>query len=97
KRMEKELRSEPREQIALPLSGANGVGGATVNISATGLFFEICSEEQLGSEVDVTVELDVGGRAFALKCHGQVVRVERHANRIGLAIKMQDSQLESAS
>lgn len=95
--MKEELRSEPRERVALPISASDGVGGATRDVSATGLYLELCSDEPLGTQIDLTVELDVGGRMILLKCHGQVVRVERNANRVGLAIKMQDSRLESAA
>jgi len=94
--MKEELRSEPRERIALPISASDGVGGATCDVSATGLYLELCSKEPLGSEIDLTVELDLGDRTVLLRCHGQVVRVERRANRIGLAVKVQDSRLESA-
>ncbi|BAL24469.1 PilZ domain-containing protein [Azoarcus sp. KH32C] len=91
--MKEELRSEPREQIALPLSGDGGVGGATRDISASGLYFELNSDAPIGNEVNVTVELTVAGRAFALNCQGKVVRIEQHAGRTGMAIRIRACRL----
>lgn len=92
--METELRSEVREQIALPLSAEDGVGGATRDISASGLFFELNSDAPLGSEVDFTVELTLADRSYALKGHGEIIRVEQHAGRTGLAVRITRSTLQ---
>lgn len=95
--MKKELRSEVRERIALPLSAGDGVGGATRDISASGLFFELNSDAPLGSEVDFTIELTLADRTFALKGHGDIVRIEKHAGRTGLAVRIQASRLEAGN
>lgn len=93
--MRKEHRSEPREQVELPVRLAEGGTGTTRDVSATGLFFEIDCEQPLGSAIELTVELNVDGRAMLMKCHGQVVRVEKLDGRTGVAVKMQRSRLEA--
>ena len=93
--MKNEHRSEPREQVELPVRLAEGGTGTTRDVSATGLFFEIDCEQPLGSAIELTVELNVDGRAMLMKCHGQVVRVEKLDGRTGVAVKMQRSRLEA--
>ena len=95
--MQADLRTEPREAIALPLHLASGERGVTRDISATGLFFEIDCSHPLGSELDLTVELNLDGRAVRLECRGQVVRVEHAGERTGVAVKMLASRLESTA
>ena len=94
--MRKEHRGEAREQVELPIRLADGAGGVTQNISASGLLFEVDCSKPLGSEIDLTVELQMDNRTLYLKCHGKVVRVESHGNRTGIAVQMLSSHLQAA-
>jgi hypothetical protein len=41
------------------------------------------------------VELDAPGRKMMLKCRGEIVRVEPHGERVGVAVKIEESVLEA--
>ncbi len=90
-----EKRIENREQLALPVVLAGGGMGKTHNISTTGLFFETESAYQPGSQIDLTIDLSTVGRPFFLKASGEVLRTKDLGERMGVAVKLLKSRLET--
>ena len=90
-----EKRVEHREQIALPVMLAGGGKGTTHNLSTTGLFFETESGYQVGSQIDLTIDLSTVGRPFFLKANGEVIRTQDLGERVGVAVRMLETKLES--
>ena len=93
-RMKNELRTEPREAVNLSLKLGDGVSAVTRDISATGLFFETCSAQQVGNLINVEIDLDTPGGPMKLKAQGQIVRIESQDGRTGVGVKLLSSRLE---
>jgi len=91
--MGNEYRTEAREQVSLPLKLDGGLGAVTRDISASGLFFETSSEQQVGNLIDVEIDLDTPSGPMKLKAQGQIVRIESHGRRIGVGVKLLSSRL----
>lgn len=89
-----EARTETREQIAVPVRLADGATGTTRNLSASGLFFETGRARRVGSLVELSIDLGIGGRPLVLKGRGQVLRVEPLDGSSGLAVRLLESRLE---
>lgn len=70
--------------------------GITRDVSASGIFFETDASFAVGSEIDLSVELDTPGGKMLLKAHGNVVRVEHRDAKIGVAVKITESKMEPA-
>lgn len=92
--MTNEHRTEPREQIRLPVGLVGGQQTVTRDISATGLFFEMDSVQQVGSLIDLEIELDTPGGPMKLKAQGQIMRIEQQAGKTGVGVKLLNSRLE---
>lgn len=90
-----EKRVEHREQIALPVMLAGGGKGTTHNLSTTGLFFETENGYQVGSQIDLTIDLSTVGRPFFLKATGEVLRKEDLGRKTGVAVKFLKSKLQA--
>ena len=90
-----EKRVERRISVALPVSldEVGGFAAVTRDVSASGLFLETDAELVPGSVVRLIVELDTPAGSRILKCHGNVVRVERLENRLGFGVKLSESTL----
>jgi hypothetical protein len=86
-------RIEPREQVTLSLQLIGGGNGVTRDISASGLYFETDSEQQVGSLIDFEIELDTPGGPMKFKAQGQIVRIEPQGGRIGAGVKLLASRL----
>ena len=86
-------RIEPREQVTLSLQLIGGGNGVTRDISASGLYFETDSEQQVGNLIDFEIELDTPGGPMKFKAQGQIVRVEQQDGRAGLGVKLLASRL----
>ena len=93
--MEKEHRIEPRVPSSLPMQLDSGVSAVLRDISASGLFYEITSAQHVGDVVNVEIDLDTPGGLMKLKAQGQVVRIEAHGDRTGVAVKLLTSRLEA--
>lgn len=92
--MTPEHRTEPREPIKLPLQMSDGMNAVTRDISATGLFIEMDSTRQVGGLINLEIELDTPGGPMKLKAQGQIMRIERRAERTGVGVKLLNSRLE---
>ena len=86
-------RIEPREQVTLSLQLIGGGKGVIRDISASGLYFETDSEQQVGGLIDFEIELDTPGGPMKFKAQGQIVRIESQGGRIGAGVKLLSSRL----
>mgnify|MGYP001369078336 CR=1 FL=1 len=91
--MSKGKRTEERVAVELPVHVGDATG-TTRDISATGMFFELDASHTLGTTVDLTVEMDTPGGKMLLKCHGNVIRVIPHGDKVGVAVKMTEMTME---
>ena len=91
--MKDAYRTEPREQVTLSLQLIGGGNGVTRDISASGLYFETDSEQQVGSLIDFEIELDTPGGPMKFKAQGQIVRIEPLGGRTGAGVKLLASRL----
>ena len=87
-----ENRIDPRESLSLPLRLGDGVQGLTRNISASGLYFEIRGDHQLGGTL--FFELDLGEAKVKFTAEGRIVRVEHREGCTGIAVKLVSPRLE---
>jgi hypothetical protein len=90
-----ENRREPRVAVAHPVRVANTLG-ITRDISTTGVFFEINVPMCLGDEINFVIEMGRQGVNFVLKCVGKIVRLENLSDKLGVAVSITDSIMESA-
>lgn len=90
----KELRGENRVPISLPASIAND-NCITRDVSASGVFLEANSSFDKGERVDFTIEFDSPGGKLTLKCTGEVIRLEKRNDKIGVAVKIVNSVMSS--
>jgi hypothetical protein len=86
-------RKEERVSASLPVHLGTATG-ITKDISASGIFFETDASYAVDSTISFTVELDTPGGKMLLKCRGDIVRVERHDDRVGVAVKITESTME---
>lgn len=91
--MKDTLRIEPREQVTLSLQLIGGGNGVTRDISASGLYFETDSEQQVGRLIDFEIELDAPGGPMKFRAQGQIVRIESLGDRAGVGVKLLASRL----
>jgi hypothetical protein len=81
----------------LSLQLAGGSKGVTSDVSASGLFFETDSRQQVGSLIDFEIELSTPGGPMKLKAQGTVVRIKSNGGRIGVGVKLLGSRLEAVT
>jgi hypothetical protein len=81
--------------MACPVSLPGGSTGMTRDISASGIYFETDHEPIGEAPLAFAVEFknDMGA-GMTLRCRGQVLRVERNGNRVGVAARILESRLE---
>ena len=93
KQIRRKAKKRRGERVAgsLPVYQAKG-NGKTRDISATGIFFETEAHFEPGSTIDLIVDLDAPAdrhqRRRLLKYQGEIVRVEQHGTRVGVAVKI---------
>jgi hypothetical protein len=92
---EKNSRQEERVPVVLPVNVGNDAY-ITRDVSASGVFFETNSTFNLGENIDFEIEFDSPGGKLMLKCNGQIVRVEDRNGKVGVAVKIVDSVMQSA-
>lgn len=82
-------RSGDRFGIALPIT-MDDVEGETLDISETGILFEIAADSQpeVGARVRLTLDYSMDGRAFRTRCEAEVVRVERVGGKVNVATRL---------
>ena len=87
-----EKRAAERVQSAL-LVRSGGVTGVTRDVSASGIFFEIDRTYDVGKKIRFVVELDSPTGKMHLNCTGSIVRVQDMGSKVGVAVKIVESQL----
>ena len=71
--------------------------GITRDVSASGLFFWISKSAcELGEFVSFSVELKRPVGTMMLRCQGDVVRMEPRTTKIGVAVRIMESQMKLA-
>lgn len=89
-------RKDERIVTALPVK-LGGAIGLTRDVSAAGIFFEIDAACTVGSDISFEVELETPTGKIILKCKGNIVRTESRENKLGVAVKINESMLESVA
>jgi hypothetical protein len=84
---------EDRVEATLPVF-VNNKQGLTKDINSTGLFFEINEDYQLGSKIDLEVEINTSGGILKLICQGEVVRLEKKDGKLGVGAKILIQEIE---
>ena len=87
-----EQRREERVPAALDVT-LDGAKGVTRDVSASGIFFETDAEYAAGSDISFSVNLETPGGKMVLNCKGAIVRVERGADRLGVAVRITESSI----
>jgi len=90
-----ENRREERFQAALRVDLGDATG-VTRDVSASGIFFETDAALADDSPISFAIDIDTPGGRMVLSCQGEIVRVERKAGRMGVAVKILDSVLRPA-
>jgi hypothetical protein len=76
----------------LPLR-AGGAAGVTRDVSESGIFFETDASHAPGSRISLFIDVDTPGGRITLECSGDIVRVERHATRVGVAVRITETTI----
>lgn len=88
-------RGDERITTSFPVT-VNGSAGKTRDISASGIFFEVDENTELGSKIHFSVQLDTPGGLLKLVCEGEVIRLEKRDGKLGVAAKIISQEMESA-
>ena len=87
------MRREKRIPATMPVRIANAGSGVTRDISASGIFLEMESDTVPGDSIDMTLDFTTPAGKLQFNCQGVIVRVEQSGDRVGIAVKISDSQL----
>ncbi|NOU01905.1 MAG: PilZ domain-containing protein [Gallionella sp.] len=90
-----ELRNEERVLVAHTIRLGN-LQGMTRDISASGVYFWVDATFAVGETIHFIIEFGKKGVNFILKCIGEIVRVENREGKVGVAVKISHSVMESA-
>ena len=80
-----------REPIVLPIVLAKGVTAVTRDVGPHGLYLRMPADQRLDDWV--RLELELGRSGLRLSAVGQVLRTERYASGIGVALRLHSLQL----
>jgi hypothetical protein len=83
-------RAAERFEVEIPVRMDGGGESATQNLSSTGMLIDAASAPEIGAQVDMTLQYFVDGQDFALRCHGEVVRVQRQGNGYRVAVRLHE-------
>ena len=90
-------RADERVSARLPVDLGNNARGMTRNVSAHAIFFEADASMYFvpGSRISFSVELGATGRnMMILKVLGDILRVDQQGERVGVAVKIVESNME---
>ena len=62
--------------------------GATRDLSASGIYFEIENEHKTGTVISFLIDLDTPGGKIKVACEAEVVRVEKLSGKCGIAARI---------
>ena len=84
-------RVDSRIEIGLAVD-VDGDTGWVRDVSATGVYFEADASREVGSIVNLTLEVNVSGETLKLFCEGKVVRIHPTATgKVGVAARLRAS------
>lgn len=83
-------RSNNRFGIALPVRLDDGGEGETLDLSETGILFEIAAQAQplVGATIGLTLRYSLDGIDYQTRCDADVVRVERVGDKVNVAARL---------
>ena len=86
-----ERRSKPRESIALKLVANGNAVARTRDVAPDGLYLEVPP----GFAIDqwMHIELEFRAMGLLLRAVGEVMRIEREAMHVGVALRLHSTQL----
>lgn len=87
--VEKQKRSA-RKVVQLPIS-MKGESGVTRDISVSGMFIVQDRQQEIGSRIEFTIDLDTPMGKIQLCCEGEVTRTEKifgSDGRVGIGIRI---------
>lgn len=87
-------RKNERIVTALPVRVGESTG-LTRDVSAVGVFFEIDAACTVGKEIKFSVELETPTGKIMLNCIGNIIRTEPHEDKLGVAVQITESRLET--
>ncbi len=87
-------RREERVHVSLPVN-RDGKIDLTRDISTKGVYFEANEPLTLGGRIDFEIEFSNRGGMLKLSCHGEIVRLEDLNGKIGVAVKIINSEIRS--
>jgi len=86
---------EQRYSLKLPVD-LNGTAATTRDVSRSGIFFETNATYRFSRTIDIGVELETPRGALLFLCRGNVVRIEPHDYKVGVAAHILKSSVEPA-
>lgn len=89
-----EQRKEERVLVEHTVKMTN-IQDVTRDISASGVYFWLDVAVALGETINFIIEIGTQGVNFILKCVGKIVRVESRGAKVGIAVKISRSVMES--
>lgn len=89
-----EQRKEERVLVGHTVRVTN-IQDVTRDISASGVYFWLDAMVALGETISFIIEFGLQGVNFILKCVGEIVRVENQDGKVGVAVKISQSVMES--
>ena len=93
KNLRKKIRAD-RHTVSIPIT-LGPKTGIVKDISATGIYFEIDCEQKIGSDIHFELELITPGGPIRVNCKGQIVRLENKGKHVGIAAKIEESELHA--
>ena len=87
-------RAQERVPAEVPVSIDGRVVGLTRNVSPSGIFFEANDGIATGGKLRFTLTFAQATGELLLECIGEIVRVEDHDGKLGLAVTISESRLE---
>lgn len=91
KQKKNEKRRGKRVTAALPVA-VEGKRALSRDVSASGIFLETEAGYALGSPVSMALDLDTPWGKVAFRCEGRIVRVEHRDDKVGVAVRFDDTE-----
>ena len=85
----------PRVKASFPVHLSEKIKGVTQDISATGIYLDLDTDQEPGSIISFWVELDTVGVKMKLVCEAEVVRVEQSDGRMKVGTKIISQELQA--
>jgi len=89
-----ERRQALRYRVALPAELESNGTGQTLDVSVLGVFLE--TEQSFSPDGPITLSLRFGG-GVRVQCEGEVIRVERRGEKLGVAVALTSYRFQDAA